>query len=160
MHARYPLRKTFYREAPGGDKARMSGATAQKVRRAKELEGGEGETGKGKHGKRVGHAAPPLEQPMPPPQQAIADIPQRPQFPLQNPKSAGSRNASLGGREGENQIAGTGGSGKRWSHMSPTPAQSTLVGLQSIDDNGQATRSPSQASNSSEGDETTLSGGR
>ena len=67
MHARYPLRKTFYREAPGGDKARMSGATAQKVRRAKELEGGEGGTGKIRHGKWVGHVVPSLEQPMPPP---------------------------------------------------------------------------------------------
>ena len=95
MHARYPLRKTFYREAPGGDKARMSGATAPKVRRAKELEGGEGETGKAKHGKRVGHLSPTLEQPMPPLQQATAEIPQCPQSPSQNPGSSSNRNASL-----------------------------------------------------------------
>ena len=84
MHARYPLRKTFYREAPGGDKARSSGATAQKVRRAKEVEGREGETGKVRHGKRVGHVSPTVEQPMPALQQAIADNPQRLQFPSQN----------------------------------------------------------------------------
>ena len=76
----------------------------------------------------------------------------------QNQNSIGNQNASVGSREGENQIAGTGGSGKRVSHMSPIPAQSTLVGQQSIASNGQATQSPSQDSSSSEGDETTLSG--
>ena len=41
MHTRYPLRRTLYREAPGGDKARMTRATAQKVRKAREMEEGE-----------------------------------------------------------------------------------------------------------------------
>ena len=33
---------TLYREAPGGDKARVSGAPAQKIRKTKEIEGGGG----------------------------------------------------------------------------------------------------------------------
>ena len=138
----------------------MSGATAQKVRKSKELEEGEGEMGKVRHGKRVGHVSPTLEQPMPPLQHAIAGTPQRPQFPSQNPTSSGNQNASLGRRERENLMAGTGGSGKRVSHMSPTPGQSTLGGLQSIVSSEQPTESPLQDSSSSEGDETTLSGGR
>ena len=96
---------------------------------------------------------------MPPLQQAIAEIPQCPQSASQNPGSSSNRNASLGSREGENQIAGMGGSGKRVSYMSPIPAQSTSVGQQSIASKEQSTRSPLQYPSSSEGDEITLSGG-
>ena len=78
MHTRYPLRRTLYRKAPGADKARMRGATAQKIRKAKELEGGK------ERWKRWNAAnglviSPTPEQSVPLEQQSVSDIPQVPQ---------------------------------------------------------------------------------
>ena len=131
----------------------MSRATAQKVRSAKELEEGKRQTGKVRHGKRVVHVSPTLEQPMRPLQQTTAVNPQQPQFPSRNPASPGNQNASQEGMEGENQMVGTGGSGKRASHIAPTPGQSMPVGLQSIAVTEQSTQSPLQNLRSSEEEE-------
>ena len=73
MHSRYPIRKSVHRDPPGVDNARISGATAQKIPKAIEIDGGGGEMEKLRHGKRVGHILANIEQSMPPLQQPVAD---------------------------------------------------------------------------------------
>ena len=66
MSARYPLRNTLYREAPRMEQDRMSGATAQKMRRA----GGNAKSGRGSeedgNGVRVGQRMSPTLAPQQP----------------------------------------------------------------------------------------------
>ena len=116
----------------------MSGATVQKIRRAKELDGRGGEVADVECVKRVSHVSPTPEQSTLLGLQPIGDSVQACKSPVQTPANSGKNNAALGGGEGRNVTAGMVGNGKRVSRISPTPQHAELLEQPLVGEVGQS----------------------
>ena len=108
MTTRYLLRNTLYRDAPRVEQVRMSGATAQKIRKA----GGNAKSGRGSeeggNGVRVGQRMSPTlapQQATPSPAKSAGS--QSPTTPSSDQQTSSEGEQSLSSGEGRNPGVGT-----------------------------------------------------